>query len=161
VSQSKLLRERRFAPLFWTQLLGALNDNLFKNAMVVLLGFRASARGELSPAVLVNLAAGVFILPFLLFSGFAGVLSDRFSKTRIILWMKVAEIAIMVAGGVAFHLRSMTLLLAILFLMGAQSAFFGPAKYGILPEMLRDHNLARANGVPVDVQEVGEIEAQS
>jgi len=145
VSKPATLREDiGFHAFTVTQLLGVFNDNAFK-MMIFMLAVDASAEG--GGGDLQAIASGLFALPFLLFSGFAGVLSDKFSKTRIIVWMKIAEIAIMVAGGVAFHQRSMTLLLATLFLMGAQSAFFGPAKYGILPEMLRDQNLARANGV--------------
>jgi 1-acyl-sn-glycerol-3-phosphate acyltransferase len=147
VSQSKLLRERRFAPLFWTQLLGALNDNLFKNAMVVLLGFRASARGELSPAVLVNLAAGVFILPFLLFSPTAGQIADRCEKSALVRAVKLLEIAVMLLGALGLIFNSLWLLFCVLFLMGSQSALFGPVKYSILPQHLREQELVGGNGL--------------
>src|SRR5580765_6939738 len=103
MTQGELLRVRRFAPFFWTQLLGALNDNVFKNALVILFAFGATA-GGLSPDVLVNLAGGIFILPFFLFSATAGQLADKYDKDRIIRAVKLFEIGIMSIGAVGFAL---------------------------------------------------------
>lgn len=138
-----LLLTRRFLPLFLTQGLGALNDNLFKNALVVLIVFR----GRESGAVLVALAGGVFILPYLLFSAIAGQLADRFDKARLIRINKAAEIALMLAGAAGLLTGSVPLLLAVLFGLGVQAAFFGPLKYGILPERLGADELLRGNAL--------------
>jgi len=127
-----------------TQFFGAFNDTAFKQ-LILLLAVDLTPGDE--AGVYQSLATALFALPFLLFSGIAGSLADRFSKTPIIRFAKVAEVGVMLAGLVAFSLQSMPLLLATLFLMGAQSAFFGPAKYGILPQMLPARSLPRANGV--------------
>ena len=139
-----LLADRRFAGLFWTQFLGAFNDNLFKNALVLLILYRlAGASGPL----LVTAAAGVFILPFFLFSAQAGVLADGMDKGRLARLTKSAEIGIMATGALGFALGSMPLLLVVLFLMGAQSAVFGPVKYGLLPDLLREDEVMGANAL--------------
>ncbi|MBV8912447.1 MAG: MFS transporter, partial [Acetobacteraceae bacterium] len=138
-----LLRTRRFLPLFLTQALGALNDNLFKNALVVLVVFRAEAGG----AALVAVAGGLFILPYLLFSAVAGQLADRLSKSRLIRISKAAEVLLMLAAGVGFLMDSVPLLFAVLFGLGTQAAFFGPLKYGILPEHLAEGELVRGNAL--------------
>src|SRR4029434_7503859 len=103
MSQLALLRGRRFAPFFWTQFLGALNDNLFKNGLVILFAFGA-ATAAISTDTLINLAGGVFILPFFLFSATSGQLAARFEKTRIIRGVKLLEIAIMCIGALGFGL---------------------------------------------------------
>jgi len=149
-SQFALLRQRRFAPYFFTQLLGAFNDNVFKNALVALIAFSASAGASTSSGqggLLVNLAAGLFILPFFLFSAIAGQVADKYEKSFLIRRIKLAEIAIMLLATVAFFLQSIPLLIAILFLMGVQSAFFGPIKYGILPQHLQEEELVGGNGL--------------
>lgn len=146
-TQSGLLRARRFAPLFVTQFLGALNDNVLKNAMVVLLTFQASSWTTLKPELLANLAAGVFILPFFLFSATAGQLADKYDKTRVIRVVKAIEIAIMALGGVGFATSNMALLLAALFLLGCHSTFFGPVKYSILPQHLAQKELVGGNAL--------------
>ncbi len=142
-----LLRSRRFAPLFATQFLGALNDNLFKNALIILILYRLAQSTVMDGPVLVTLAAGIFILPFFLFSALAGQLADRFEKSAQIRIIKLAEILIMGLAGIAFMAGSAGVLLAILFLMGAQSAFFGPLKYAILPDHLHDEELIGANAL--------------
>jgi len=135
-----LYRDRSFWGMAVTQFLGAFNDNLFKQ--IVLLVAAVSVGGDRQ-----SLAMGVFALPFVLFSGFGGYLSDRHSKRRIIVLAKIAEIVVMGCASLAFFAGGhLVPLLAVLFLMGTQSAFFGPAKYGILPEMLRGSDLPRANG---------------
>src|SRR4051794_10268239 len=140
---ASLLRTRRFLPLFLTQALGALNDNLFKNALVVLVVFRTAQGG----APLVAIAGGLFILPYLLFSSLAGQLADRYPKSRLIRITKAAEVLVMLAADVGFLLGSVPLLLAVLFGLGMQAAFFGPLKYGILPEHLAESELLRGNAL--------------
>ncbi|NMG75677.1 MFS transporter [Aromatoleum diolicum] len=146
-SQFKLMGERRFLPFFLTQFLGAFNDNLYKNALVVLLTFQAARYTTLSPGVLVNLAAGLFILPFFLFSATSGQLADKFEKTRLIRFVKLFEIAVMALAAVAFALDSLTLLFAALFLMGVHSTIFGPVKYAVLPVYLREEELVGGNAL--------------
>jgi 1-acyl-sn-glycerol-3-phosphate acyltransferase len=147
VGQFALLRTRRFLPFFVTQFLGALNDNLFKNAMVLLLTFHAAQASALSSGVLVNLAAGLFILPFFLFSATAGQLADKYERSRIIRWVKLFEIAIALVGAVGFARQDVTLLFAALFLLGTHSTVFGPVKYAILPQQLRDSELVGGNAL--------------
>lgn len=144
-SQFALLKERRFAPFFSTQFLGALNDNVFKQALVALLTFQAASLTTLDPGVLVNLANGLFILPFFLFSATAGQLADKYEKTRIIRVIKLCEIGIMVLGAIGFATRNLWALLGALFLMGVHSTFFGPVKYSILPQHLRKEELVGGN----------------
>jgi len=143
-----LMADAAFHAMTATQFLGAFNDNLFKQLMLLLaIPVGASAASQQDQQ---GLATVVFSLPFVLFSGYAGFLSDRYSKRRIIVLSKVAEILVMSLGVVAFLAYSWSGyagLLCVLFLMGMQSSFFGPGKYGILPEMLRDSDLPRANGI--------------
>ncbi len=146
-SQFSLLRKRRFLPFFLTQFLGAFNDNLYKNALVVLITFHAARYTAMAPGVLVNLAAGIFILPFFLFSATAGQLADKYEKSRLIRGIKLVEIGIMAFAATAFAFDSLVLMLATLFLMGAQSSLFGPVKYAILPQHLDETELIGGNGV--------------
>jgi 1-acyl-sn-glycerol-3-phosphate acyltransferase len=143
---ARLLLRRRFAPLFATQFLGALNDNLFKNALLVLATFHTAASTQQS-AVLVNLAAGLFIAPFFLLSPLAGQLADKIERSRLIRTIKLAEIAVMVLGAAALLLGSVPLMLLALAAMGAQSAFFGPVKYAILPQHLHRDELVSGNAL--------------
>jgi len=147
MSQLKLLGERRFWPLFWTQFLGAFNDNLFKNALVILIAYRSMSLLGLSSQNIVVACAGIFILPFFLFSATAGQLSDRIAKWRLIRLVKIWEIGVMVLAGVGFAFDNLALLLVVLFLMGMQSTFFGPAKYSILPELLGERDLVGGNAL--------------
>jgi len=146
-SQFALLKEKRFAPFFTTQLLGAFNDNLYKNALVALLSFGALQLSAEKAGSLIAIAAGIFILPFFLFSAFSGQIADKYEKSMLIRRIKLAEIVIMCLGAIAFWLGSVPMLMAILFLMGVQSAFFGPIKYGILPQHLHESELIGGNGV--------------
>ncbi len=139
-----LLTSRRLAPLLVTQTLGAVNDNLFKNALVVLVLFKAAAA---SGPALVALAGGVFILPYVLLSATAGQLADRFEKSRTILIVKLAEVALMALAAAGFLLDSIPLLFAVLFGLGVQATFFGPLKYGILPSHLKEDELIAGNGL--------------
>ena len=147
MSQLQLLTERRFWPLFWTQFLGAFNDNLFKNALVILIAYRSMTLLGVGSATIVVACAGIFIFPFFLFSATAGQLADHYPKWRLIRWVKVWEIGVMVLAGVGFATDSLVLLLVVLFLMGMQSTFFGPAKYAILPELLDDETLVGGNAL--------------
>lgn len=145
--QFALLGRRRFLPFFLTQFLGAFNDNVYKNALVVLLTFHAARYTTLAPGVLVNLCAGLFILPFFLFSATAGQIADKFEKSRLIRLTKLLEIAVMALATAAFALESLALMLLCLFLMGAQSALFGPVKYAILPQHLHEDELVGGNAL--------------
>ena len=146
-SQIDLLKKRRFAPFFWTQCCGALNDNLFKTALAILLAYEAAAPGGVAPHLMVNLAAGLFILPFFLFSALAGQMADKFEKSALIRRVKAAEILIMSCAAAALIFHQTWLLLALLFAMGAQSAFFGPVKYSLLPQHLENKEIVGGNGL--------------
>lgn len=147
MNQFGLLRQRRFLPLFLTQTLGALNDNVFKQALVVLIGFGGLASSQDQRQLLINLAAALFILPFFLFSATAGQLADKLDKARMTRWVKGLELLIMALAGVGFLLGNVTLLFVVLFLMGTQSTLFGPIKYGVLPQYLDDRELVGGNGL--------------
>lgn len=143
-SSPPLMHDRSFWALNATQFLGAFNDNLFKELVLLLcVEYSKTHPGEDYQAH----ATVLFSVPFILFSGFAGYLADRFSKTTAILACKVAEVGIVLCGMAALATGQLSAPLAVLFLMGAHSAFFGPPKYGILPEMLRPTDLPRANGI--------------
>jgi len=146
-SQFQLLREKRFAPFFWTQFLGAGNDNVYKNALVIFVAFQAAALTTFSSNDLVNIAAAVFIFPFMLFSATAGQLADKYEKSRLIRLIKIFEIAIMVIGAVGFYRRDLVLLFVALGMMGVHSTLFGPVKYAILPQHLRNDELVGGNGL--------------
>ena len=146
-SQFQLMRERRFAPFFWTQFLGAANDNVYKNALVIFVAFQAAALTTLSANDLVNIAAAAFIAPFVLFSATAGQLADKYEKSRLIRIIKLFEIAIMILGAVGFYRRDLILLFTALALMGVHSTVFGPVKYAILPQNLRTDELIGGNGL--------------
>jgi len=138
-----LLLSRRFLPLFVAQALGALNDNILKGAIVVLAVFAGDPATGASVAML---AGGILVLPFLLFSALAGQLADRYPKPLLVRRIKLAEIPLALAGTAAFVSGEVGATLAVLFFMGTQSTFFGPLKYGILPELVREDELVTANG---------------
>ena len=146
-SQFQLLRERRFAPFFWTQFLGAGNDNVYKNALVIFVAFQAATLTALSSNDLVNIAAAVFIVPFMIFSATAGQLADKYEKSGLIRFIKLFEIAIMIVGAIGFFRRDLVLLFLALGLMGVHSTVFGPVKYAILPQSLRSDELVGGNGL--------------
>jgi acyl-[acyl-carrier-protein]-phospholipid O-acyltransferase / long-chain-fatty-acid--[acyl-carrier-protein] ligase len=143
----QLLTARRFAPLFVTQFLGAFNDNLLKSAMGIVVTFRLAGQSDLSSASLVMLASAVFIAPFFLFSGASGTLADRVDKSSIARIVKVAEIFIMALGAVGLWQESMPLLFAALFCLGTHSTVFGPIKYALLPQHLREDELVAGNAL--------------
>ena len=134
-------------PLFLTQFLGAFNDNLFKSALVTLITFDLAAKYGLNAPVLITVVAGLFILPFFLFSSLAGQISDKYEKSRLIRIIKLVEIILMLLTAAAFHYVQLWWLIALLFLMGAQSTFFGPLKYSVLPQLLREDELVAGNGL--------------
>ncbi len=144
-NQFHLLSVRRFLPLFATQFLGAMNDNLFKQALVILITFRLAQQMGMDAAIIVTIAGGLFILPFFLFSATAGQIADRFEKSASIRMIKIAEILIMGLAAAGFFFEEPYYLLGVLFLMGTQSAFFGPLKYSILPSHLREDELITGN----------------
>lgn len=146
-SQFALLSQRRFAPFFATQFLGAANDNVFKYAFTLLVTYHAAQFTTLAPALAVNLIAGVFILPFLLFSATSGQLADKFDKARLMQLVKLMEVAIMLLGAVGFWWHSFPVLLACTFLMGLHSTLFGPVKYAYLPQVLRGGEIVGGNGL--------------
>ncbi len=146
-SQYRLLLERRFAPFFGVQFLGAMNDNVFKQALVILLAYQTASFTTLSSDVLQNLAQALFILPFFLFSATAGQLADKYEKSRLITVTVAIELACMALGAAGFFMHSLELLLGALFLGGVQSALFGPVKYAILPQQLKESELVGGNGL--------------
>lgn len=145
--QSSLFRERRFLPYFITQFFGAFNDNIFKNVLLLFVAFAGTGALPVSSHLFINLAAGLFILPFFLFSASAGVLADKFEKSWFIRKVKLMEIGIMCLGAIGFITESYGVLLVLLFLMGTQSAFFGPVKYALLPQQLKEHELVPGNAL--------------
>ncbi|SDY56680.1 acyl-[ACP]--phospholipid O-acyltransferase [Nitrosomonas sp. Nm33] len=145
-NQWHLLTIRRFLPLFLTQFLGALNENVCKNALIILITYTTMDNAGFSPHM-VALAAGIFILPFFLFSATAGQLADKWDKAKLIRIIKLIEILLMSSAAAGFFLGNVVFMLGILFLTGAQSAFFGPLKYGILPDHLKDNELIGGNAL--------------
>lgn len=143
----KLLVARRFMPLFLTQFLGAFNDNFFKSALMMLITYRIGDASGVDPRILVNAAAGIFILPFFVFAPTASDLADKYDRSTLMRWVKFAEIVVMSGAAFGFWLGNAWLLMAVLFMMGAQSAFFSPAKYSILPQHLKEDELIAGNGL--------------
>lgn len=146
-NQFTLLFTERFLPLFLTQFCGAFNDNLFKNALVILITFHLAVVYDLNAQVLITVVAGLFVLPFFLFSATAGQLADKYEKSFLIRIIKFVEIVLMVLTAFSFLTKSLWLLIILLFFMGAQSAFFGPLKYSILPQHLAESELVAGNGL--------------
>jgi 1-acyl-sn-glycerol-3-phosphate acyltransferase len=145
-NQFDLLRTRRFAPFFVTQALGAFNDNAFRQAMIVLIGFHLGLSVE-KAGTYAMIAPAIFILPFFLFSASAGQIAEKFEKTRLIRYVKLFEIGAMLLAVYAFHAHQVWLLFVVLFLMGLHSTAFGPIKYAILPQALKSEELVGGNGL--------------
>ena len=144
---SVLLASRRFGPLFWAQFVSAFNDNAVKNALVLMIAYRADTAGQMSAQILIPLAGGLFILPFFLCSATAGQLADQHDKAWLIRLIKLSEIALMLAAAAGVVAGSTTVLLAILCVMGVEAAFFGPLKYAILPDLLAPNELLLGNAL--------------
>lgn len=141
-----LMSTKRFLPLFITQFFGAFNDNLFKNALVILVTYKIAANDSVYSAQLVNLAFGLFMLPTLLLSYLSGQISDKIDRARVARVVKFVEILLATIGSVGLYFNSLPILLCALFGFGAHSAFFGPVKYAILPQHLREDELITGNG---------------
>ena len=146
-SQFRLLAERRFGPFFGVQFLGAMNDNVFKQALVILLAYQTASFTSMSSDTLQNLAQALFILPYFVFSATAGQLADKYEKSRLITLTVALELGVMALGAAGFFMHNLTLLLVALFLGGTQSALFGPVKYAILPQQLRESELVGGNAL--------------
>src|SRR5271169_2236277 len=141
----QLLKNFGFQAFLWTQFLGALNDNLYK--MIVQMRAVHVAANTGSDGKYLAIAGAVFVIPFLLFSGYSGHLADRISKRTVLISVKVFEVGVMGLGLATFFSTRIELMLVVLFLMALHSTIFSPAKYGIVPEMLPDSELSRANGL--------------
>lgn len=146
-SRLHLLSSKRFLPLFVTQFLGAFNDNIFKNALIIYLTYVVIDQSNVDPEIMVTIAAGIFVLPFFLFSSTAGQLADKWDKAKLISILKFIEILLIIGAAFAFLLESVSLLMMMLFLMGTQSTFFGPLKYGILPDQLLKNEFIEGNAL--------------
>jgi 1-acyl-sn-glycerol-3-phosphate acyltransferase len=146
-SQLSLLTQRRFGPFFWTQFLGAFNDNLFKTALMVILTYDALSWTTVSPALLNNLIPGLFILPYVVFSATAGQIADKVEKSRLARLVKWLEIAIMLVAAIGWMTHTLWLLVAAVVGMGVHSTLFGPVKYAYLPQNLKPEELVGGNGV--------------
>ncbi len=146
-SQFQLMRERRFRPFFFTQFLGAFNDNVFKTALITLVTFRAGQLTSIDGKTLATLLPGLFILPFCLFSATCGQLADKFEKSAVARAVKVFEIGVMLLAAWGFMANLLWPLVTALFLMGVHSTLFGPVKYAYLPQQLRKDELVGGNGM--------------
>lgn len=146
-NQFTLMREQRFRPFFFTQFLGACNDNVFKTALITLVTFHAASLTNMDGAMLATVLPGLFILPFFLFSATAGQLADKFEKSQVIRYVKVFEIGIMLFASAGFFLHNIWLLATALFMMGMHSTIFGPVKYAYLPQHLKEAELVGGNGM--------------
>ena len=140
-----LLIDKRYWPTFWTQFFGAFNDNVYKNALVMLITYKAYKLGSLTPEMMVALCGGIFILPFFLFSATAGQICDKYPKNKLMYYIKIWEVLVMLVGAFGFVTENITVLLVALFFMGLQSTFFGPIKYSILPELVEEDELVGGN----------------
>jgi len=135
---------KKFWPLFWTQFLGALNDNVMKNAMVVMITYKSLSVWGLDSASIVALSGGIFILPFFIFSMAAGQITDKHEKSQIVKLVKIWELLITIVASIGFFHHNVAWLLGALFMMGTHSAFFGPVKYSSLPQLVEKDQLVRA-----------------
>lgn len=146
-SQFALLRQRRFAPFFWTQFLGAMNDNVFKIGFTSLVTYQAARFSGVDPKTVAFLISAIFIVPFVLFSATSGQIADKYDKAVLTRWVKTFEIAVMLIGAAGFWMHSAPLLYLCTFLMGVHSTVFGPIKYAYLPQKLADDELVGGNGL--------------
>ena len=142
-----LLATRRFLPMFLTQFFGALNDNVYKQALLLVITYGWIQQQAASISTLNNLAALLFILPYFIFSATAGQLADKYERSQLVRILKISEIIIMLIGSAGFLLGNLWLLLLALFMMGTHSTFFGPIKYAILPEILKPNELMSGNAL--------------
>ncbi len=145
--QFQLFKQRKFSAMFFTQFLGAFNDNVFKQALILVLTYSAAAKMGMPISLLNNLAAMLFILPYFLFSAVAGQVADKYEKSSLTKKLKLLEVIIMVSAAIGFVFEWYWFLFLALFLMGTHSTFFGPVKYAYLPEVMNDDELVGANGL--------------
>jgi 1-acyl-sn-glycerol-3-phosphate acyltransferase len=145
--QFQLMAQRRFAPLFWTQFLGAANDNLFKFAFTLLATYHAAEWGGIDPGTAGFVIGAIFIAPFLLFSATSGQLADKIERSSLMRFVKNFEITVMLVAAAGFIERDARLLYLVVFLMGLHSTLFGPVKYAYLPQHLREDELTGGNGL--------------
>jgi acyl-[acyl-carrier-protein]-phospholipid O-acyltransferase/long-chain-fatty-acid--[acyl-carrier-protein] ligase len=146
-NQSHLLKSKRFLPLFITQFFGAFNDNVFKNSFLIWFTYDIAQKLGMDAQIMVTVASGLFILPFFLFSALAGQLADKYEKSKLVQIIKIAEILIMAFSFIGFYFENIHLLLLLVFLMGVHSTFFGPIKYSLLPEHLKENELVSGNAL--------------
>ncbi len=146
-NQFALLKQKRFAPFFWTQFAGAANDNIFKVAFTALVTYQTALFEGVDAKTAAFVISAIFILPFVLFSATSGQISDKFDKARVMRFVKTLEIVIMMIGGAGFLLHNVWLLYAGTFLMGLHSTLFGPVKYAYLPQQLNERELVGGNGM--------------
>lgn len=144
-NMKNLLISQRFLPLFVTQFLGAFNDNLLKNSLVVLITYKIAMHDGINAQVLVTIAAGLFILPFFLFSALAGQLADKYDRAKLTRIIKIFEVVIMCLATIGLVFYNYLFLIAVLFCSGIHSAFFGPIKYALLPQHLEPNQLLTGN----------------
>lgn len=142
-----LLTKRRFLPLFLAQFLSAFNDNVFKNALIILMTYKAGEATGVDPRILVTAASGIFILPFFLFSATAGQIADKFEKSRLIRLVRLWEVPVMLLAALGFLLENYWMLMIVLFCAGTMSTLFSPLKYSILPEHLKKGELVGGNAL--------------
>ncbi|MGM8890491.1 MFS transporter [Psychrobacter sp. 1Y1] len=146
-NQFQLFKRRRFSAMFFTQFLGAFNDNIFKQALILVLTYTAASKLGVEVSILNNLAAMLFILPYFLFSALAGQIADKYEKSKLTQFIKLLELVIMAVAAVGFVFEWYALLFVALFLMGTHSTFFGPIKYAYLPQAMKEDELVGANGL--------------
>ena len=146
-TQFSLLKNRRFLPLLLVQFLGAFNDNFFKNALIILITYQLVTQSLLLQQLSVTIAAGLFILPFFLFSALSGQLADKLSRKHLTIIIKAFECFFMLLAALGFYFHTVSLLMFVLFLMGTHSSFFGPIKYAILPDLLEKKELIAGNAL--------------
>lgn len=141
-----LFSQQKFTAMFCTQFLGAFNDNVFKQGLLLILTFVGATKLGIKESILNNLAAMLFILPYFLFSALAGQIADKYEKSMLTQKIKLLEILIMIMATIGFIFEIYWLLFVALFLMGTHSTFFGPIKYAYLPEVMSNKELVLANG---------------
>ena len=146
-NQFKLLTQKRFAPFFFTQFLGAFNDNIFRNGLIILLTFKGIEVFGMNASQIANVAGALFILPYFLFSAIAGQIADKYEKSILIKSTKLLEIILMVTATFVLITENYSFLLIILFLMGFQSSLFGPVKYAYIPQKLKLNELIGGNAL--------------
>lgn len=147
MKNDSILSGRRFLPMFFAQFLGALNDNLYKNALILIITYQSLSLYGLSSSELVSVCSALFIIPYFLFSGHIGAIANYFSKRNIVIIVKLLEVFIMLMAITGFYLHNFTVLIIALFLLGTHSAIFGPIKFSVLPELVSNKKLVQANSL--------------